>query len=164
VRRGAVWPTPSDRGHAPKPGPPELDAARRRAGLTLPDGLTERAAWLGRLLSDWAIAEVAPGRLLPWLPVAYGFGIVVYFTADREPAAWAAAALALGGIIAAFMARRRAFGFAVALGFAATAAGFATATLQTARIAHSVLAFPASITNTVGYTAMSPEPFKDLWR
>jgi type 1 fimbriae regulatory protein FimB len=22
----------------------------------------------------------------------------------------------------------------------------------------------ASITNTVGYTAMSPEPFKDLWR
>ncbi len=80
----------------------EVDAARRRAGLTLPDGLTERAAWLGRLLSEWAIAEVAPGRLLPWLPVAYGFGIVVYFTADREPASWAAAALALAGIVAAF--------------------------------------------------------------
>jgi competence protein ComEC len=129
----------------------ELDAARRRAGLTLPEGLTERAAWLGRLLSDWAIAEVAPGRLLPWLPVAYGFGIVVYFTADRESAAWAALALALGGIIAAFMARRRAFGFAVALGFAATAAGFATAALQTARIALSVLAFPvtASVTGFV---------------
>ena len=37
----------------------------------LPDGLAERAAWLRRLLSQWAIAEVAPGRLMPWLPVAY---------------------------------------------------------------------------------------------
>jgi competence protein ComEC len=49
----------------------EIDAARRRAGLIIPDGLAERAAWLRRALSEWAIAEVAPGRLVPWLPVAF---------------------------------------------------------------------------------------------
>jgi len=70
----------------------EIDAARRRAGLVLPDGLASHTAWLGRLISEWALAEVAPGRLMPWLAVAYGFGIVVYFTADREPAWWAVAA------------------------------------------------------------------------
>ncbi len=129
----------------------ELDAARRRAGLTLPDWLADRSERLGHLLSQWALAEVAPGRLVPWLPVAYGFGIVAYFTADREPATWAAVALALAGIIVAFLARRRALGFAIALGFAAIAAGFATATLQTARVAHPVLAFPltASVTGFV---------------
>lgn len=82
----------------------DIDAARQRAGTMLPAGLAERAAWLGRLLSQWAIAEVAPGRLLPWLPVAFGSGIVLYFTADREPAWWAASALALAGVIIAFLA------------------------------------------------------------
>ena len=77
----------------------EIDAARRRAGFMLPAGLADRAAWLGWLLSQWAIVEVAPGRLLLWLPVAFGFGIVAYFTADREPAWWAASALTLAGVI-----------------------------------------------------------------
>ncbi len=71
----------------------DADAARRRGGLLLPAGLADRAAWLRRLLSEWVLAEIAPGRLVPWMAVAFGFGIVVYFTADREPAWWAAAAL-----------------------------------------------------------------------
>src|SRR6202142_2137414 len=122
----------------------DIDAARRRAGFILPAGLADRAAWLGRLLSQWAIAEVAPGRLLSWLPVAFGFGIVAYFTADREPAWWAASALALAGGIVAFAARHPAVGFALVLGFAAMAAGFATATLRSEHIAHPVLLFPVS--------------------
>src|SRR5450631_1319178 len=101
----------------------DIDAARRRAGFAMPDGLASAADRFRRLVSQWAIAEVAPGRLLPWLPVAFGFGIVLYFTADREPAWWAASALALAGVIVAFLARRRAFGFAIVLGFAAIAAG-----------------------------------------
>ena len=127
------------------------DVDGRRAGLMLPAGLAERAAWLRRLLSEWAFAEVAPGRLLPWLPVAFGFGIVPYFTADREPAWWAAAALALAGVIVAFLARRRAFGFALALGFAAIAAGFAVATLQAARVAHPVLQYPVASVSLTGF-------------
>jgi hypothetical protein len=79
----------------------DIDAARRRAGIMLPAGLADTAGWLRRLFSQWALAEVAPGRLVPWLPVAFGFGIVGYFTADREPAWWAAAALVLAGITVA---------------------------------------------------------------
>ena len=122
----------------------EVDAARRRAGLTLPDGLAEHAAWLGQLLSQWAVAEVAPGRLMPWLAVSYGLGIVVYFTADREPAWWAAVALALAGIVVAILARRRVIGFPLALGFAAVAAGFATGTLRNEIVTHPVLHYSAS--------------------
>jgi competence protein ComEC len=47
------------------------------------------------LLAQWALAEVAPGRLVPWLEVAFGLGIVGYFTADREPTWWAAEGFAV---------------------------------------------------------------------
>ena len=123
----------------------------------LPEGLAERAAWLRQRLAEWALAEVAPGRLLPWLPVAFGFGIVGYFTADHEPAWWAASALALAGIAVAFFARRRAIGFPLALGFAAMPAGFGVATLQTVRIAHPVLQFPTSSAQVSGFVEIREE-------
>ncbi len=128
----------------------EIDAARRRAGLMLPAGLAGSAEQLGKILSQWALAEVAPGRLLPWLPVAFGFGVVGYFTADREPAVWAALALLFAMIVVAILARRRPFGFPLALGLAAIAAGFATATLKTARIAHPVLQIPSASVSLSG--------------
>jgi competence protein ComEC len=135
----------------------DIDAARRRAGFMLPAGLTDRAGWLRGLISQWALAEVAPGRLVPWLPVAFGFGIVGYFTADREPAWWAAASAALAGIAVAFVARRRAIGFPLALGLAGIAAGFATATLKTVRIAHPVLQVPASSVLVAGFVEIREE-------
>jgi competence protein ComEC len=134
-----------------------IEAARRRTGIALPDGMTATADRLRRLLSEWAIAEVAPGRLLPWLPVAFGFGIVLYFTADREPAWWAALPLALAGIALAYLTRRSATGFSLALGFAAIAAGFAVATLQTARIAHPVLRFPTWSASVSGFVETREE-------
>ena len=42
-------------------------------------------------IREWAAAELTTGRLLPWFAVAYGAGVVLYFTAEREPALWAAA-------------------------------------------------------------------------
>ena len=80
------------------------------------------------------------GRLLPWLPVAFGLGIVIYFTAEREPALWAALALA------AVAGGRRDSG-ARAAGRVPAAArrsprwrpGFAIVTLKSARIAHPIL-------------------------
>jgi competence protein ComEC len=91
------------------------------------------------LFSEWVAAEVAPGRLLPWLPVAFGTGIALYFAADREPAWWATSSLALATIAIAVMARQRPFGFPLALAIAAMASGFCIATLQTARVAHPIL-------------------------
>lgn len=132
-------------------------AARRRAGIAMPDPLAAAADGLRRRLSEWACAEVAPGRLVPWLPVAFGFGIVGYFTADREPTWWAAAGLALVGTLIAIAARRQAFGFAFALAFAAMAIGFATATLKTARIAHPVLQTTVSSAMVAGFVEVREE-------
>jgi competence protein ComEC len=131
--------------------------ARRRAGVAVPDALAQRAGQIGRLVSQWAAAEVAPGRLLPWLPVAFGFGVVLYFTADREPAWWAAVPFAVAGISVAFVARRSAVGFPLALGFAAIAAGFAVATMHTTRIAHPVLQIPVASVAISGFVEIREE-------
>jgi competence protein ComEC len=136
---------------------PGIDATRPPAGLLLPEGLAGTADWLHGLLSQWVLAEVAPGRLMPWLPVAFGLGIVAYFTADREPAWWAAAMLCAGGIAIAFGARRRPVGFPLALAMAAIGAGFATATLQTERIAHPILSSSLSTVSLAGFVEIREE-------
>ena len=115
-----------------------VDADGRR-GFAVPESLADLIARFRRLLSEWALLEVAPGRLLPWLPVAFGSGIALYFTADREPAWWAAAGLTLVTIAIAIVARRRLFGFPLALALATISCGFCVATLQSARVAHPVL-------------------------
>ncbi|MBS0532299.1 MAG: ComEC family competence protein, partial [Proteobacteria bacterium] len=92
-------------------------------------------------LRAWARAEAGAGRLLPWVPVAFGAGIAIYFTADHEPVAWVATVTAGIFCAAAAMLRRHRL-FTVAVLVAATAAGFAVATLKTARIAHVVLQRP----------------------
>jgi competence protein ComEC len=111
-----------------------------QAGGLAPSGF---AAWgsLAETLKTWARAEAGAGRLLPWVPVAFGAGISLYFTAFREPALAATLAAAIAACIAAFLFRRSKFFAAAVLG-AAFAAGFATATWKTARVAHTVLARP----------------------
>ena len=135
----------------------DVDTARQRAGITLPEWLTDRNAGLRQLLSQWSLAEVAPGRLVPWLAVAFGIGIVGYFTADREPAWWAAVALAFVGVAIAILARHRPIGFPLALCFAAIAAGFATATLRTQRVAHPVLQYAVSTVTLSGFVEIREE-------
>jgi len=98
---------------------------------------------LAAILRDWSVAELAPGRLMPWLAVAFGLGIASYFTAEREPAIWAGAALATACAVMAFLARRRPIAFPLLLGATAVAAGFAVATLRTAAVSHPVLTVPA---------------------
>ncbi|WP_316170130.1 MULTISPECIES: ComEC/Rec2 family competence protein [unclassified Bradyrhizobium] len=92
-------------------------------------------------LKSWAAEEAGAGRLLPWVPVAFGAGIALYFAADHEPVLWiAATTAALLGIVAIMMRRHRLFPVAVMI--AAAACGFAAATVKTARVAHPVLARP----------------------
>ncbi len=134
-----------------------VDAARRRAGLALPEGVIAATDRLSRGAADWIAAELAPGRLMPWLPVAFGFGIVLYFTAGREPALWAALAAAAFGVALTVWARRSVVGLPLALGFAAIACGFAAATLQTARLAHPVLAYPTWRAEVTGFVEAREE-------
>jgi hypothetical protein len=70
--------------------------------------------------------------LIPWVPIAFGAGIACYFAADREPHVWAVLSVAIGAVAVAFVARRRPFGFPLAVGTAGVFAGLAIATLQTA--------------------------------
>jgi competence protein ComEC len=114
-----------------------------------PIGFGVWPALSGRL-REWARAEAGAGRLLPWAPVAFGTGIAFYFTADHEPQLLAAGAVAVLLCATAFLARRSRL-FPAALMIAAVAAGFATATWRTARVAHTVLARPIYSVSLSGF-------------
>ena len=119
------------------------------AGGFAPSGLS---AWppLAEKLRNWVRAEAGAGRVLPWVPIAFGTGIAVYFAADHEPVLPVAAVTALGLVAAAFLLRRQKI-FPVAVMIAAVAAGFAIATWKTARVAHGVLARPMYAVSVTGF-------------
>ena len=120
-----------------------------QAGGYAPSGF---GAWSNSLerLREWASGEVGAGRLLPWTPVAYGTGIALYFAAEHEPVLSVTLVTAILLSSVAFLLRRRTL-FPVAIMLAAAAAGFATATWKTARIAHGVLARPAYSVSLAGF-------------
>jgi competence protein ComEC len=107
-------------------------------------------------LQGWARAEAGAGRLLPWIPIAFGTGIAFYFAAEREPVGWVSAAAAALFCAVAFVLRRQK-AFAVAALIAAIAAGFASATLKTARVAHGVLARPVYSASLKGFVETREE-------
>jgi len=119
---------------------PPRAAAAAQAGGYAPSGFR---AWssLVETLRGWARAETGAGRLLPWVPVAFGTGIAFYFAADHEPVLAVAGFAAIALCAAAFLLRRHKV-FPAAVMLAAAAAGFAMATWKTARVAHGVLARP----------------------
>ena len=101
-------------------------------------------------LRGWVRAEAGPGRLLPWVPVAFGGGIALYFAADHEPVLWVVATTAFALLFGAILLRRSRL-FAPAIMIAAVAAGFAVATWKTTRIAHTVLAKPLYSVSLSGF-------------
>ncbi len=108
-------------------------------------------------ISRWAAVDVAPGRLMPWLPVSFGFGIVLYFTAEREPVWWVAAATAAMAVVISWLARARPVAFPLALGAAAIASGFATATVKSRLVDHVVLRAPAYGVSLKGFVERREE-------
>jgi competence protein ComEC len=123
--------------------------AAAQAGGFAPSGSGLWPALIERLRA-WVRAEAGAGRLLPWVPVAFGAGIAFYFAADHEPVAWITAATATTFCAAALLLRRQKL-FPLAVMIAAMAAGFATATWKTVRIAHGVLARPMYSVSLSGF-------------
>jgi len=119
--------------------------------------LPDLSRWLAGRVAPWAAAEVVPGRLMPWLPVAFGLGIILYFAAEHEPAWWAGIGLAATLSVIAVAARRRPVAFPAVLAFAAMAAGFSTATLRTIALGHPVLRAPAYNVNISGFVEVREE-------
>ncbi len=148
--------------------------SRARAGArTWPAGRTRQvwgAAWpqgwpqaefaVPARLREWAAIEVGAGRLLPWFAVAFGTGIVLYFTAEHEPAWWASSVWAVVALFIAVLLRRRPVAFVLGLGFLAIAAGFAVATLKTALIDHPLLRYPAYSVSLAGFVELREESQK----
>jgi competence protein ComEC len=126
---------------------PPRDAAR--AGGFAPSGLDAWPSFIDTL-SKWVAAEAGAGRLMPWVPVAFGIGIAFYFAADHEPVAPVTAAAAIALCVAAFFLRRQKV-FPIAVMIAAIAAGFAVATWKTRLIAHGVLARPMYSVSLSGF-------------
>src|SRR5450631_3267431 len=120
-----------------------------QAGGFAPSGFGAWSSFIERLRA-WIRAEAGAGRLLPWVPVAFGTGIAFYFAADHEPVASVTAVAATAFGVAAFLLRRQKV-FPIAVMIAAMAAGFATATWKTARIAHGVLARPMYSVSLSGF-------------
>src|ERR1700681_4084095 len=123
--------------------------AAAQAGGFAPSGFGAWSSFIERLRA-WIRAEAGAGRLLPWVPVAFGTGIACYFAADHEPVASVTAVAAIAFGVAAFLLRRQKV-FPIAVMIAAMAAGFATATWKTARIAHGVLARPMYSVSLSGF-------------
>jgi competence protein ComEC len=94
--------------------------------------------WRRRFIAALEI-EIERRRLFLWLPVMMGVGILLYFTADREPALWAPlTGFGLAAALAIALRRRRA-ALHLCLALAAVFAGFAAATWRTAAIATPIL-------------------------
>ncbi|MDB5515609.1 MAG: ComEC/Rec2-related protein, partial [Tardiphaga sp.] len=126
---------------------PTRDTAR---GAGVPSPLFGLLPAFVARLRGWAAAEAGAGRLLPWIPIAFGTGIAFYFAVDHEPVAWVTALAAAGSCVAALLLRRHKI-FPLLAMLAAVAAGFATATWKTVRIGHSVLAAPIYSVSLKGF-------------
>jgi competence protein ComEC len=134
--------------------PPKATTARGFATLDV-----SAAAWFIPwldLLRQWLAAEFAPGRLIPWLPVAFATGIILYFAAEHEPFWWAG--LTLAGMLAVLtIAFRASAAFPVLLGLTAIAAGFSVATLRTVMVSHPVLTVPLFNAQLTGFVETREE-------
>src|SRR5205807_9592067 len=62
-----------------------------QAGPFAPSGCRAWASFV-ETLREWVRAEAGAGRLLPWVPVAFGTGIAFYFAANHGTVLTAAAA------------------------------------------------------------------------
>ncbi len=148
-------------GQAHRPG----RAAARVVGGAIPwGGAVARPAyvpgqlWPGTLLgvlrdrlrADVA-AEAVSGRLILWLPVLFGAGILLYFGAAQEPSHLAALGVTLALAGAVWMARAQPVTFGAFLAALALATGFTVACAQTSWRAHPVLLPPPGPVRLTGH-------------
>ncbi|MBX9777952.1 MAG: ComEC/Rec2 family competence protein [Xanthobacteraceae bacterium] len=132
-------------------------AGGRRPAWAWPDSLGGLARPIGKRLRAWALADVGPGRLVPWLAISFGLGIILYFTADREPAPWAAMIVFVVAVAGAAVIRNRVIAFPLALALAAASAGFLAATAKRGFIAHPVLQAAAWNVDIAGFVEAREE-------
>lgn len=95
--------------------------------------------WLAHVFGEALEREIAQRRLFLWLPAAAGAGVILYFSADREPSLYYAALLTAIAAAGAFWLRRFRTARSVLLALAGLMAGFTAATLRTALLSAPII-------------------------
>src|SRR6187200_1030078 len=85
-------------------------------------------------LRGWLAQEIERRGLFPWIAVAFGVGILLFFQADGRPGLWAPAAGLALSVAAAIAARRTVTGLGLAIAAAAIFAGFGAAVIRTSSV------------------------------
>ncbi|NIX77159.1 ComEC/Rec2 family competence protein [Microvirga terricola] len=91
--------------------------------------------WLARNLA----LEIEQRRLFPWIAVCFGFGIILFFQAER-PALWAPLGAFIACAAIAVLVRRSLVALAVMTGLAAAFGGFSAGVIRERSVAAPVLA------------------------
>lgn len=91
------------------------------------------------ILLHWLRTEAGRRRPFLWLPVVYGLGIALYFSADQEPAPWLAPLFAAAAAVAAFLLRHSWRTRLTAIFLGALFLGFSAGSLRTALVMQPVL-------------------------
>ena len=120
------------------------------------DGLADILRRAAQRLREWAWSRLHPGRLVPWLAIAFGSGIVVYFTADREPACGRRAYSSLRRSCLPFCAPPPGR-LSVMLGIAAAAAVSRLRRRRRTMISHPVLSAPVWNADVAGFVEVREE-------
>lgn len=81
-------------------------------------------------LQSCVVHEVEQRRLFPWLAVAFGAGVLLFFAAEGRPALWAPATGGGVALAAAIALRRHPAAGVVAIGLTALFAGFAAGVIR----------------------------------
>ncbi|MCC2096699.1 MAG: ComEC/Rec2 family competence protein [Hyphomicrobiales bacterium] len=133
---------------------PKGRGPRARAGVWIGDrggfpavaeALRSGLVYRGQAFFAWLHAcfreEAEQRRLFLWLPVCFGSGVLLYFTAEREPLLWAPlVALVVSGLWARRLHNREAIGASrVMLAVAFLFAGFLAACFTTWRVSAPVI-------------------------
>src|SRR5580700_9915652 len=123
--------------------------------VTLPTWLAWTPTWLASPPA-WLAAE--QDRLVLWLPVLMGAGVVTYFALRQEPPLWAGLALLLPALIGAYLARPASVLRALLAMLAAFSLGLAAAQFTTWRAPPLVVLPTNAVTITGIVRGVDPLP------
>lgn len=138
-------------GASPRAGRRAAVLGGRRAAADWAERAADLLAAVGGWLTAALRAEADAGRLAPWLAVAFGVGILLYFGAPSEPSLYAAPVPVALFAAVAWVSRERPFAFALSLVLVALSAGFGAGCLRGALIAHSPLTQPTGSVRVQGF-------------
>jgi competence protein ComEC len=93
----------------------------------------------GQIFSHWFDLEIERRRLFNLLPVATGFGVLLYFSADQEPNLWAPLTVLAIAMALAIYKRHQPVLLAALLAVSAVMAGFSASVIRTKTVSTPVL-------------------------